>query len=67
MSTGFQSTQAGGTKGECRPGKVRHTVTLDRALFEAIRASAIANNCSVSEEMASRLQIREVPLANPSC
>jgi plasmid stability protein len=71
MSTAYQASLAAGTKGECREGKVRHTVTLDRALFEAIRAGAMEKSRSVSEEMAARLtstlrteaQTREVQLA----
>jgi hypothetical protein len=66
MSTGYQAAKAIGTKGECRASKVRHTVTIDRAVFEAIRASAMANNRSVSEEMASRLIDQEARVANPS-
>jgi hypothetical protein len=66
MSTGYQSAHAAGTKGECREGRVRHTVTLDATLFEAIRADAMKKGRSISEEMAARLAAsREVPLANP--
>jgi hypothetical protein len=73
MSTGYQSSGAAGTRGECRQGKVRHTVTLDKRLFETIRESAMAKNRSVSEEMVARLasaadsvveQIREAHFAN---
>jgi hypothetical protein len=55
MSSAYQASIAAGTKGECRQGKVRHTVTLDKALFEVIRESAMAKSRSVSEEMAARL------------
>jgi len=73
MSSAYQASLAAGTKGECRQGKVRHTITLDKTLFEAIRLSAMAKSRSVSEEMAARLtstvdhgaQTREAHLANP--
>lgn len=69
MSTGYQAAQANGTKGECREGRVRHTVTMDRVVFEAVRAGAMRNRRSVSEEIAARLSAsvasREVQIANP--
>lgn len=64
MSSAYQAARAAGTKGECRQGKVRHTVTIDQALFEVIRASAMAHGRSISEEMATRLTLQEAPLAN---
>jgi hypothetical protein len=75
MSTSYQSSRAKGTKGECRQGRVRHTVTIDKRLFEIIRESAMARGRSVSEEMAMRLastagpavaQTGEMLIANPS-
>jgi hypothetical protein len=75
MSTAHQSFHAAGTKGECRADRVRHTVTLDRSVFDDLRAAAVANCRSVSEEMAARLKTgtdagqvvasREVRIANP--
>jgi hypothetical protein len=64
MSTGYQAASAAGTKGECRHGKVRHTVTIDQKVFEALRSSAMANSRSISEEIALRLAL-EVQVANP--
>jgi hypothetical protein len=64
MSTGYQAAQALGTKAECRPGKVRHSITVDKNVFEALRSSAMANRRSISEEIATRLA-REVQIANP--
>ena len=55
MSSAFQANSAVGTKGDCRAGRCRHTLTLDKALFEALRASAVENGRSISEEMAARL------------
>jgi hypothetical protein len=55
MSSAFQANGAVGTKGDCREGRCRHTITLDKALFAALRASAVENGRSVSEEMAARL------------
>jgi hypothetical protein len=55
MSSAFQANNALGTKGDCREGRCRHTITLDQALFEALKASAVKNGRSVSEEMAARL------------
>jgi hypothetical protein len=64
MSTGYQAAQALGTNGECRLGKVRHTVTIDKNVFEVLRSSAMANRRSISEEIATRLA-REVQIADP--
>lgn len=56
MSTGHQAHIARGTRSnELRPNKCRHTVTLETTLFDTIRALALANSRSVSEEMAARL------------
>jgi hypothetical protein len=62
MSTSYQASQAKGSRGETRSTKCRHTVTLDRSLFETIRKAAMAHGRSVSEEMAARLadSIKEV-------
>jgi hypothetical protein len=66
MGTGYQSAHAAGTKGECREGRVRHTVTMDKALFDDIRASAMKKNRSISEEIAGRLAAsRGDAIANP--
>lgn len=66
MGTGYQSAHAAGTKGECREGRVRHTVTLDKSVFDDIRASAMKKGRSVSEEMAALLAAsRGVQVANP--
>jgi hypothetical protein len=66
MGTVFQSFRAAGTRGQCREGRVRHTLTLDKALFEDIRAAAVAKRRSISEEMAARLAVsREGAIANP--
>lgn len=64
MSSAFQAASAVGTKGQCRDGKVRHTITIEKRVFEALRSSAMANSRSISEEIAIRLA-REVQVANP--
>jgi hypothetical protein len=56
MGTGYQANKAQGTRQKgMRPNKVRHTVTMLATLFESIRAAALANNRSLSEEMVARL------------
>lgn len=56
MSTGHQAHVARGTRSkDQRADKCRHTVTLLTTLFDAIRAAALANNRSISEEMVARL------------
>jgi hypothetical protein len=60
MSTAYQASKAAGTKAQCRAGKVRHTVTLDQALFQIIKSAAIDNRRSVSEEMSVRLQLSPI-------
>lgn len=56
MGTGYQAKQAHGTRSKSnRPDKCRHTVTMLSTLFDAIRAAALGNNRSISEEMVARL------------
>jgi hypothetical protein len=66
MSTAYQASRAKGTNGDCRASKCRHTVTLERTLFEALRESAMANGRGISEEMVVRLMVtfKEPPKCN---
>lgn len=56
MGTGYQANMARGTRSkDLRPNKCRHTLTLKTSLFGAIRAAALTNSRSISEEMVARL------------
>lgn len=66
MGTGYQANHARGTRSkEIRPNKVRHTLTMLATLFDTIRAAALANNRSISEEMVARLAASVEPADQP--